>query len=152
MIEIGVPPKDVDRVVEQAVAWRFTPGGRALIDRWGGRWWAGGRLRAAWGGVVGIGLWRGRGIGWLRGESLRAKVLLSAAGPLGVCARCRRRRSRVERNVRLVVQHLEMEGGIPFGGWLGWGGWGLPRWPHRCPGWRSVFIRSLLGLPLPPAQ
>lgn len=43
----------------QAVAWRFTPGGRALIDR--------------------------------------------------------RRRSRVERNVRLVVQHLEMEGGIPFG-------------------------------------
>ena len=77
-----MPPDDVDRVVEQAVAWRFTPGGRALIDR--------------------------------------------------------RRRSRVERNVRLVVQHLEMEGGIPFGepegaGWQGragvWSG-----------GFRSLFL------------
>jgi hypothetical protein len=29
----------------------------------------------------------------------------------------RRRRSRVERNVRLVVEHLELECGVPFGGW-----------------------------------
>jgi hypothetical protein len=27
----------------------------------------------------------------------------------------RRRRSRVERNVRLVVEHLELECGVPFG-------------------------------------
>ncbi|KAL4447914.1 hypothetical protein ABPG75_005133 [Micractinium tetrahymenae] len=59
LVELGVPPDDVDRVVTQAVAWRVTPGGRSLIDR--------------------------------------------------------RRRSRVERNVRLVVEHLELECGVPFG-------------------------------------
>ncbi|EFN56500.1 hypothetical protein CHLNCDRAFT_144099, partial [Chlorella variabilis] len=59
LVELGLPPDDVDRVVTQAVAWRVTPGGRTLIDR--------------------------------------------------------RRRSRVERNVRLVVEHLELECGVPFG-------------------------------------
>ncbi|PSC73903.1 helicase domain isoform C [Micractinium conductrix] len=59
LVDLGVPPEDVDRVVTQAVAWRVTPGGRSLIDR--------------------------------------------------------RRRSRVERNVRLVVEHLELECKVPFG-------------------------------------
>ena len=58
-MECGAPPADVDRMVTQAVAWRYTPGGRPLIDR--------------------------------------------------------RRRLRVERNVRMVVEHLEMHCGVPFG-------------------------------------
>lgn len=33
LVDIGVPPSDVERLVNAAVAWRMTPGGRPLIDR-----------------------------------------------------------------------------------------------------------------------
>jgi len=33
LIDIGVPEQDVERLVNSAVAWRMTPGGRPLIDR-----------------------------------------------------------------------------------------------------------------------
>eukprot|EP00887_Chlorella_sp_A99_P001316 scaffold14.g1316.t1 len=59
LVECGVPPGDVNRVVTAATAWRVTPQGRPLVDR--------------------------------------------------------RRRLRVERNVRMVVEHLEVACGVPFG-------------------------------------
>lgn len=65
----GVPGEAVERVVSQAVAWRVTPGGRALIDR--------------------------------------------------------RRQLRVQRNVRLVAEHLRRECGVPLGARLVV--WGVPR-------------------------
>lgn len=33
LVDIGVPESDVERLVNAAVAWRMTPGGRPLIDR-----------------------------------------------------------------------------------------------------------------------
>ena len=110
---VGPTPEGVDRVVEQAVAWRVTPAGRSLIDR--------------------------------------------------------RRRSRVERNVRVVVEHL-LECGVPpgeckgvcersMGGGDGTGGGRQsPRarstctrvWPHCLP-WCHVTPPRALTRPLAPA-
>lgn len=55
----------------------------------------------------------------------------------------RRRRSRVERNVRLVVEHLELECGVPFGERIAW----RPR--TTCRALRAKMARPAAEVPQP---